>query len=117
MVERDIQRACLDYLSLKGIVAWRSNQIPVPLKDGGFSRFAGRRGVSDILGIIPQTVRVVGYDEPQTFGNFLAVECKTPAGRLTKEQAEFLAEIERLGGIAIVARSVDELESKLLPYT
>lgn len=97
-------------------MAWRSNQIPVPLKDGGFRRFAGRRGVSDILGILPQTVRVVGYDEPQTFGNFLAVECKAPAGRLTKEQAEFLSEIQRLGGIAAVARSVDELQKQLEPY-
>lgn len=89
---------------------------PIPLAGGGFRRVAGRKGVSDILGIVPQTIQVVGYDEPQTFGNFLAVECKTPAGMLTKEQAEFLSEIESLGGIAIVVRSVDELEREIAPY-
>ena len=89
--------------------------MPVPLKDGGFRHFSDRKGASDIVGILPQTVSVVGHDSPITFGNFLAVECKTPTGRITKEQAEVLAEIERLGGVAVVARSLDKLEKELAP--
>lgn len=115
MLEKDIQRACLDYLAARGILAWRANQIPVPLPGGGFRRFSGLRGVSDILGILPQTVDTVGHGQA-TFGNLLAVEIKRPGGKLSPDQEWFLSEINRRGGIGICVRSVDELEKSLEPF-
>jgi hypothetical protein len=41
-------------------------------------------------------------------GVFLAIEVKTPVGRERKEQKLFREAINRLGGVAGVARSVDE---------
>jgi hypothetical protein len=41
------------------------------------------------------------------------VECKAPDGRLSPEQREFLNEFERLGGVAVVARSFRELDAAL----
>ena len=41
---------------------------------------------------------------------FLAVEIKTPVGRLSKEQKAWGATIEKLGGIYRVIRSVEEAE-------
>ena len=60
MLERDVQRACLDWLYANGIFCWRQNQAAVPLPGGGFRKFNGLRGVSDILGVLPQTIIVDG---------------------------------------------------------
>ncbi len=41
-------------------------------------------------------------------GQFLAVEVKTPDGRLSTEQKAWLKTVERFGGMAEVARSVED---------
>lgn len=42
-------------------------------------------------------------------GQFIAIECKTKKGRLTKKQIEFIERINALGGKALVVRSLDDL--------
>lgn len=91
-------------------MAWRTNNIPVPLKNGGFRRFVGLKGVSDLIGILPQKY------QGELFGNILCVECKTDRGVVSTEQRIFLEEIEKRGGVAIVARSVTDLHEKLEEY-
>jgi hypothetical protein len=114
VLERDIQRACLDWLAAKGIFAWRSNQIPVPLKDGGFRRFAGLKGVSDILAVITQQAPVEGQLVPM--GILCGIEVKQPGKKPTPEQAWFLDELNRRGAIGLCVHSTEELESELTPY-
>ena len=92
-------RACLDYLTLRRVYHWRANQGAIPCK-GGYRRFTGLLGVSDVLGCLPG-------------GRLLAVEVKSPTGRLRPAQAVFLDTVRTLGGLAIVARSVADLESAL----
>lgn len=41
---------------------------------------------------------------------FLAIEVKTETGRATGEQKNFIAVVQRMGGIAGIARSVDEAD-------
>ena len=41
-------------------------------------------------------------------GRFVAVEVKAPRGRATPEQLAFLELVQRSGGVAGIARSVDE---------
>src|SRR4051794_4415196 len=99
----DLVSACLQFLQLSGIRAWRNNTTGV--FDPGrkvFRTFTGRKGVSDILGIIPPA------------GRLLAVECKSGKGKLTAEQRAFLDEIAAAGGVAICARSLDDLRAALL---
>jgi hypothetical protein len=101
--ETQLVRACLDYLKLRGVCAWRSNSGAMTAGDGPrkrFVRFSGARGCSDILGVAPG-------------GRFLALEVKMPAGRLTADQEAFLAQIRAAGGVALVVRSVDELRQAL----
>jgi hypothetical protein len=43
----------------------------------------------------------------------LAIEVKSPKGRVSPQQAQFLAEIEARRGVAFVARSVEEVEAKI----
>ncbi len=113
--ESDVLTGCLQWLQLAGVWCWRQNQGAIPLPGGGFRRFCGLKGVSDILGILPQTVRV--QDEGAvTFGNLLAVETKRPGEKLRPEQEAFLRKVNELGGIGVCVHSVDELMQKLRPY-
>jgi hypothetical protein len=96
-----IVRECLDWLKLKGIFSFRVNQIPAPAGKGGFRRFCGTPGVSDIVGILP------GH------GRFLAIEVKKDVGRQSIAQMAFEDEVHRNGGAYLLVRGSKELESKL----
>jgi hypothetical protein len=98
--ESDVLRQCLDYLQIKGILAWRSNQIPARTKTGGYRKFVGRKGVADILGCLDD-------------GRLLAVEVKSATGKLKPEQELFLSAVRDRGGVALVIRDVTELQREL----
>lgn len=104
--EKQIQNHILGYLKSKQIYAWQCNT------HGTFDQKLGRfrksgawhiRGVSDILGILPG-------------GKFLAIEVKSKKGRLSVEQKIFLEEISNRGGVAFVARSIEDVEAVLSKY-
>lgn len=97
--ETDIVRGCLELLALRGLFAWRNNTTGVfDPTTKRFRKFTGKKGVSDILGIIGP-------------GRLLAVECKRPGQYPTPEQRAFLAEVNANGGLGVVVRSVGELEA------
>lgn len=99
-------RACLDYLRLCGIAAWRINVQGVPLHDGsGKYRRAPSVGIADIIGIVTCGAFV---------GRALAVEVKSQRGRQSDAQAGFQDAWERAGGIYILARSAKDLRDALL---
>lgn len=50
------------------------------------------KGSSDLIGVTPA-------------GRFLAVEVKTPTGKPSKEQINFIARVQEQGGVAGIARS------------
>lgn len=52
-------------------------------------------GFSDLFGLVPG-------------GRFFALEVKTDSGRVSDQQAKFLAAVERNGGLSGVARSPDD---------
>jgi hypothetical protein len=89
-------KACLDYLALRGVFAWRSNNTGIWDAKKRCWRFHGMKGVSDIHGVLDG-------------GRFLAIECKEGQGRLTDEQLCYLAHVNALGGLGLVVRSVGEL--------
>jgi len=93
--EGSVVQACLEYLRIYGAFVWRNNS--GALRDKRERPvFFGKPGSSDILGLLPG-------------GRFICVECKSKKGKLSEKQKDFLAEVERLGGLAVVARSVDDV--------
>lgn len=70
-------------------------------------------GSSDTIGWRPVTITpdMVG----ETVAVFTAVEIKTSTGRATPEQVNFIEAVRKAGGIAGVARSVDDLNCLLFP--
>lgn len=111
--EGDILRGCLQYLALRGIFCWRQNQGAIPLKGGGYRKFVGLKGVSDILGVVEEQAYSFKDDNPVTVGRVLAVEVKKPGGKLSREQKQFLDTVREKGGLALCVRSVAELELAL----
>jgi len=87
----------LEYLQIRHIFAWRQNSGAAKF-DNHFVRF-GIPGISDILGIIPGDGN----------GKFLAIEVKSPLGKLTPYQKDFLDRIKASGGCAIIARNLDDV--------
>lgn len=108
MRESDIQNAIMIALSEAGCTVWRNNVgtgwqgrmsrtlMGSVLLDDPRPLHAGLCvGSSDIIGITAD-------------GRFLAVEVKTKTGRVSDEQQRFIDAVRRKGGVAGVARSVEE---------
>jgi len=98
-----VVNACLEYLRVIRIYAWRNNTGAVSIQSPrGRDRFIryGKPGSSDILGIMAD-------------GRFLAIECKTKTGKLTEMQRDFLEDVRYRGGVAFVARSVEDVEREI----
>lgn len=108
--EGEIVSACIEYLLRRRHFVWRNNTGAQLLEskdsDGvAHSRFfrSGIKGSADIIGISKS------YKAGESTGRFIAVECKRPGNKPTPEQLEFLGEIRKRGGYAIVAYSIDDL--------
>lgn len=98
MRETELVKQCLELLKLRGIFAWRQNTGAMRIGNR-LVRF-GQRGIADILGVLPD-------------GRFLAIECKVGNRKVTTEQNAFLDSVEANGGVALVVRSLDELDRDL----
>ena len=95
--EGAVVKACLEYLQIRGVIAWRNNTTGTwDANKETFRKNAGRNGIADIIGILPS-------------GRFLAVECKAGRGRLSPAQVEFQRDIIQAGGLHIIARSADDV--------
>ncbi len=90
--EKSIQTEVLNYLWAIGVFAWNAKAIPLKKRKNNI-----KSGVSDIVGIIPND------------GRILCIELKSKTGRVSPEQKIFLERIARDGGIAGVARSLQDV--------
>lgn len=100
MLEQHIQRAILELLRWRGIPCYKHQNAGIRKPDGSYIP-THTRGVSDIIGCLPPS------------GRMLCIEVKRPGGKPTLEQQNFLDTINRAGGLAFVAHSVEEVEEKL----
>jgi hypothetical protein len=101
----EIQKSILEYLQLVGIDA-------IPIKSQGqwdpkkqiFRKKHGRKGIADILAVIPPN------------GKSCFIEVKTANDSLSLEQRMFQEDMLRAGALAFVARSVDDVLDNLASY-
>jgi hypothetical protein len=92
--ESEIQKQILDYLALRHIFHYRNNSGAFKREDGHFYRF-GATGSPDIVCVIN--------------GQYVGIEVKAPKGKQSEHQKAFQEELERAGGIYILAHSLDEV--------
>jgi hypothetical protein len=77
-------------------------------RSGRVIRYGLATGSADLIGW--QSVVITEAMVGQRFARFLSVEVKTPTGRLSPEQETWRAAVLKAGGIAVVARSVDDIK-------
>lgn len=108
-LEHDIQDAILRYLAVDRRVAWaRRFNVGAHATERRDRRGRKRRyfiryafpGCSDVIGQLVS-------------GHLMAVEVKRPGNEPTEPQRAFLIEVADAGGLAILARSVDEVRVAL----
>jgi len=105
--ENAVTNEIIEYLSWKGIYCWKNKNIATfDTKSKRFRRLGKYeiRGVSDILGIMKD-------------GRMLCIECKTGYNKASDVQKEFIANINKSGGIAFVAYGIDDVEKALTRLT
>lgn len=110
--EQAIQQNILLQCSRSNVRLLRNNCGSYKSPTGTFVRYGvGNPGGSDLIGLRSVTItpEMVG----QQIGQFVALEIKTPTGRATEQQQRFLAMVRSLGGLAGIARSVDEAQALL----
>jgi hypothetical protein len=105
--EKLIENQILFLLFKKGIFSWKTQSVGIfdPIKKI-YRRSNNKfhiKGVSDILGILPT-------------GKFLAIEVKSKTGRASPEQIKFINTINDHGGLAFIARSVEDVKEQLNAY-
>lgn len=90
--ESRIRDQIFEYLQKSGTFSWRDYQPTTRYQRGVGTK---RKGVADILGIYR--------------GKPLAIEVKTARGKVSHEQTMWLRAFSQHGGIAIVARSIEDV--------
>jgi len=100
--EKDIQKAILEYLQIKGYFCWRNNTGAQSSQYNGKTRFFqyGFKGSGDILGLTKE-------------GKFFSIEVKAKGKKPTDSQVEFIQNITKNKGIAFVAYSVEDVQTFL----
>ena len=73
--------------------------------------FGLAKGSADLIGW--RTITVTPDMVGQQVAVFLSIEVKTPTGRLRPEQQQWLEAVQAAGGIAGVARSVEDAQTLL----
>jgi penicillin-binding protein-related factor A (putative recombinase) len=99
--EKQIQATILKWLDWKGILSWRNNTgAVVSFYKGrrGFVRY-GKVGSGDIFAVFN--------------GRFVSIECKDHKGIVSEDQEKFMKVVNESGGLAFVARNLEDVENKL----
>lgn len=95
MTESDLMRSIMIALSNDGHFVVRVNVGKFKMEDGRWFDTGLPKGFSDLTGMT-------------SCGLFFVIEVKTSSGKISPEQAQFIRAMETRGGIAFVARSVDQ---------
>ena len=85
---------------------WRNNTGTLPDRQGRPVQFGLCKGSSDLIGL--RTITIGPEHVGQTMAVFAAVEVKSAKGRATPEQQAFIDTVQGMGGLAGIARSVDD---------
>lgn len=91
ITEKEITKAIREYLNFRKIFHWKV-----------WAGLGSQPGVPDILAIHR--------------GVLIGIEVKTPRGRLSEKQAEFMAKMAHHGAIVFVAHSAREVEETIDRY-
>ncbi len=105
-----VQNIRLDIAKLG--IYWRNNVGALKDTNGRLVKYGLCVGSSDLVGFTP--MRITQDMVGQTVAVFTAIEVKVPGKNPTPEQVNFITAIQKSGGIAGVARSVEDARKIIL---
>ncbi len=108
MSEQRIQQEIRLAISHGDIKVFRNNTGTLRDQHGRPVQFGLCKGSADLIGW--RTVTVTPEMVGTQVAVFLSIEVKTPTGRLRPEQQQWLDAVQAAGGIAGVARSVEDAQ-------
>ena len=108
MSEQRIQQEIRLAISHGDTKVFRNNTGTLKDANGRPVQFGLCKGSADLIGW--RTVTVTPDMVGQRIAVFLSIEVKTPTGRLRPEQQQWLDAVQAAGGIAGVARSVEDAQ-------
>ena len=101
--EKEVEKSILEFLEWYPGYYWKNNSVGVYDARKQVYRKAKSKyiinGVSDILGVVN--------------GKFVAIEVKSAKGRLSESQKDFMHQVKDKGGIAFVARCIEDVKRNL----
>jgi hypothetical protein len=106
MSEQQTQQEIRLALSRGDTRLWRNNTGTLYDRQGRPVTFGLCKGSADLIGL--RSITIGPEHLGQRLAVFAAVEVKSATGRLTPEQAAFLEQVQAMGGLAGVARSVED---------
>ena len=106
MSEQRIQQEIRLALGSGPVRLWRNNTGTLPDRQGRPVRFGLCKGSSDLIGL--RSITIGPEHVGQTLAVFAAVEVKAQTGRTTPDQRAFIDAVAAMGGLAGVARSVED---------
>ena len=111
MSETQLLRDILQRSSAAGQRLFRNQVGKYQLMDGRWLSSGLCVGSADLIGWTPIVIdaSMVG----RTVAIFTAVETKAPRGRVSSEQARFIAAVQAQGGIGVVARAPEDVTRAL----
>jgi hypothetical protein len=98
-----LQRIRLVAASIPGLRLFRNNVGGLKDQNGRFVQFGLHPGSADLIGW--RTITITPDMVGKQIAVFASVEVKAPDGRLNPEQQNWLEQIRKAGGLAVVARS------------
>jgi hypothetical protein len=113
--EQRIQQEIRLAISKGDTRVFRNNTGTLRDANGRPVQFGLCKGSADLIGWTTRTVtpEMVG----QQVAVFTSIEVKTPTGRVQPEQKQWLEAVQAAGGIAGIARSVEDAEALLRNMT
>ena len=106
MTEQQIQQGIRAKTSIGDTRLWRNNTGTLRDSNGRPVQFGLCKGSADLIGW--KTVTVTPEMVGQRVAVFTSIEVKTATGRMRPEQQQWLEVVQAAGGIAGVARSVED---------
>lgn len=107
--EQSIQQLIRLKLSNGSVRLLRNNTGVLQDKNGRPVQFGLAKGSADLIGW--KTVTVTPEMVGQQVAVFTSIEVKTPTGRIRPEQEQWMKVVRGAGGIAGIARSVEDAEA------
>jgi hypothetical protein len=113
MTESDIQSLIRQQVGNGPVRLFRNNVGATKTVDGRLVRFGLAKGSADLIGWVSR--EITPEDVGENIAQFVSIEVKSPTGKPRPDQITWQNIVNQAGGLAGIARSVEDAEKIISP--